>query len=112
MVAIHIDLPIFIGDTTAFGYFSGDVELTTLPAEGVPFPWPETWLTQHQALFAKHGNQVWGTSKWPYPPVDTLVTMYGIHCTDEAEARSLVAHIESVTGFLFSEHDWDALAQR
>lgn len=107
MVLVHIDLPIFVGDTTAFGYFSGDVELATLPVEGALFPWPEGWLSRHQALFADHGNQAWGISKWPYPPVTTLVTMYGIRCEDEGEARSLVAHIEAVSGLLFSEHDWN-----
>lgn len=107
MVTVRIDLPIFIGDTTAFGYFSGDIEITTLPVEGMPFPWPQTWLTRHQDLFVEHANQVWSTSKWPYPPVNTCITMYGVCCAHEAQARSLVAHVESVSGILFNEHDWN-----
>jgi hypothetical protein len=102
---IHIDLPIFHSPTGAFGYFSGEIEVSHLPHADEPFPWPEPWLSNHEALFKEQSKQVWGITPWEWPPAKQHVTMFGIVCSGREEAGLLSKHIEQVSGILFSEYE-------
>jgi len=105
MVSVHIDLPIFSSPTEPFGWFSGDVDLAVLPAKDEPFSWPEKWLGEFPEIFAGQAKQVWGDPvDWPYPPARAHITMYGLVCSDRAEARQLAQHIERCSGIAFEEH--------
>lgn len=102
---VHIDLPIFSSDTEAFGYFSGDIEVLDLPADGQAFPWPSAWLTKHQAIFLEQSIQVWGVSDWPHGEPRKHITMYGIGLNSREEAAEVVRHIETVSGIQFWAHE-------
>jgi hypothetical protein len=107
MVTVHLDLPIFSSPTEAFGYFSGEVELESMPRDGEPFPWPKEWLTKFRDVFDEQPTQVWGVSEWPYPPAERHITMYGLVGRDRDQARELARHIEQSSGIDFQEHDRD-----
>lgn len=102
MQIIHIDLPIFYSPTGSLGYFSGAIEVSRMPQVGAPFPWPEHWLVGYEATFQGQGDQVWRISPWQFPPAREHVSMYGIVCGGRQEATSLCAHIERLSGILFS----------
>lgn len=105
MVTVSIDLPIFSSPTEAFGFFAGPVQLTCMPEAGKPFPWPEEWTRQFSEIFEEQSSQVWRVGDWPHPPAAKSVTMYGLVCSDPAQARGLASHLEHCTGILFSEPD-------
>ena len=102
---VHIDLPIFSSETEAFGYFSGDIEVAELPADGHAFPWPSAWLKKHQAIFLEQSTQVWGVSDWSHGESRKHITMYGLGLRTREEAADLVRHIEAVSGILFWAHE-------
>jgi hypothetical protein len=102
---IHIDLPLFYSPTGAFGYFSGEIEVSHLPHADEPFPWPEHWLAHHEALFKEQSKQVWGITPWEWPPAKQHITMFGIVCSNRDEARLLSQYIERVSGIAFWEHE-------
>ena len=60
---VHIDLPIFSSPTEPYGWFSGDIDVASFPAEDKAFPWPNAWLSHFSELFAEQSFQVWGISR-------------------------------------------------
>lgn len=102
---IHIDLPIFSSPIEAYGSFSGDIEVETMPSEGFAFPWPSGWLAKFADVFAAQSTQVWGVSKWEHGESARHVTMYGLVLNDRGHAEELVNHLEAVSQLDFSLHD-------
>lgn len=102
---VHIDLPIFHSPASAFGYFSGEVEVARMPTVDQAFPWPIDWLSDHTVLFEAQSKQVWSINSWEWPPAKWHVTMFGIFCASRDEATRLVAHIESISGLSFWAHE-------
>jgi hypothetical protein len=102
---VHIDLPIFHSPNGAFGYFSGEIEVSHPPQVDEPFPWPQHWLTRYEEFFEEQSNQVWGIAPWEWPPATRHVTMFGIVCGSREEAELLAKHVERVSGISFWEYE-------
>jgi hypothetical protein len=105
---IRIDLPLFYSPTGAFGHFSGEIEVSYLPRPNEPFPWPESWLKNHEVLLKEQSNQVWSINPCKDSPARPHVAMFGIVCSGREEAGLLSKHIERVSGIAFWGHETTA----
>lgn len=105
MVTIHIDLPIFSTPTEPLGFFSGEVELDSMPRNGEAFPWPKEWLKHFRDVFDRQAGQVWSVDKSPYAQAELRVTMFGLVARDRLQAQELARHIEHVSGIPFEQHE-------
>jgi hypothetical protein len=104
MPSVHIDLPIFIGPDVALGHFGIDVMLERMPRKDEPFPWPNTWLGSHRGLFMGQSHQVWALSECEGPGPEIHFNMFGLVCSNRAEALAVVRHIEGVESCVFDEY--------
>jgi len=104
MVTIHIDLPIFSTPTEPLGYFSGEIELDSMPRVGEAFPWPKGWLKHFPDVFDRQAGQVWSVDKSLYAQAELRVTMFGLVAHDPLQAQELARHIEQVSGIPFEQY--------
>ena len=118
MARVRIDIPVFYSPTEAFGYATGELDISAVPAEGTPFPWSEDLVKERPAYFSEDQSLICGVSQQflddgsyvssafadKIPGTVYSIAMYGIVCNSLTEARECAAFLEQALGLIFNEH--------
>jgi len=108
MIRVYIDLPVFSSPTEAFGLATGEIDIAFLPNESGTFPWPDGWLHAQPAYFSKYQSAVMGIRPWDLSPTaKTHVSLYGIVCDNDQDARRCANFLES-KGLQFHDYQVEA----
>lgn len=97
---IGVDVSVFYSPKGAFGYASGEMEVSEVPRPHEHFPWPQQWVIERPEFFGPEQSLVMTVGEFGDHP---LVMLFGIVCKSLQEARDCVAFLEERGGLCFDE---------
>ena len=99
---VQVDVSVFASPQTMYGYASGEVEVSDLPTEGKPFPWPSAWVAARPSFFAPNQSLV---SHVRESEGRLSVQLHGIVCNSAAEAEACASYLERYGGLFVDRYD-------
>jgi hypothetical protein len=103
MPLISVDVSVFSSDTRALGNATGDLLLDKIPDFSAEFPWPPHIKASHPAYFTGPNATIEFIGVHRMSQDKTSVSLTGIACSSEAEARHCSEILESL-GLYFYEY--------
>ena len=102
MPLVYVDVSVYSSPTSALGNATGDLLLGATPNSSADFPWPPHLKASNPAYFTGANAAIESIGAFPGGQ-KTSVSLAGIVCSSEADARRCAGVLESI-GLSFYEY--------
>ena len=101
---VRLDVSIFSSPVKALGYATGVVSVSAKPILRQTFPWPPEWVALHPSYFSPRQSLIASVDDSGEVVEECFVTLDGIVCQSDEDARSCARFLEQTGGLDFIEY--------